>query len=456
MTQKIQPVQADYSLDIVGIETIYTKENRQRKDLGDLSSLVLSINKVGLINPIAVEPSGEEGKFYLIAGERRLESLKVLKQKKAPVRIFPPGTDQETIEEIELAENLERLSLSWWEEMLAKRRIIELKKKRTGKETYEELEPVTGLSKSTLQDIYKMCAAIEQVPALKTCKNAHEARKKLKGMVTGTLVDSLKRKQAEKRIQEAIASGEEPSRYNNAEMFFRTGDTFQGMAKLQDGISHIIEVDPPYGIDLKNMKKRQNVDVAMEAYIEIPEKEYPSFLEKLCNECFRLASPDSWIIFWFGHQWYSEVIKCLTNSGFAVDPIPGIWLKENFQGQTAVPDMYLSRVYEPFVIGRKGRPAITKEGRKNVFSYKPMPSGDKRHPTQKPRWLYKEIFETFGTPGAVILIPFLGSGEGIIAAMEADMRAFGWDMSERVRTLFLEDIEELKAKEKGEEVEEDE
>jgi len=54
--------------------------NRYRKDLGDISSLAVSIEEVGLLHPIVVRPDGR-----LIAGERRLAACKKLGWKTVPV-----------------------------------------------------------------------------------------------------------------------------------------------------------------------------------------------------------------------------------------------------------------------------------------------------------------------------------------------------------------------------------
>ena len=57
--------------------------DRYRKDLGDIKSLAASIDKIGLLHPIAIRPDGT-----LIAGMRRLEACKLLGWKKIPVRVI--------------------------------------------------------------------------------------------------------------------------------------------------------------------------------------------------------------------------------------------------------------------------------------------------------------------------------------------------------------------------------
>ncbi len=79
---------------------------RIRKDLGDLTQLTESIRKHGLINPIVVNTKNE-----LVAGERRLESVKRLGWQTVPAHVVNDINELEKIE-IELDENIHRRNLS--------------------------------------------------------------------------------------------------------------------------------------------------------------------------------------------------------------------------------------------------------------------------------------------------------------------------------------------------------
>lgn len=69
---------------VVGVDDVRAN-GRYRKDLGDLTSLVASIEDIGLLHPIVVVPDGE--KFRLIAGQRRLAAYRQLKRRVIPARI---------------------------------------------------------------------------------------------------------------------------------------------------------------------------------------------------------------------------------------------------------------------------------------------------------------------------------------------------------------------------------
>jgi DNA modification methylase len=49
----------------------------------------------------------------------------------------------------------------------------------------------------------------------------------------------------------------------------------------------------------------------------------------------------------------------------------------------------------------------------------------------------KEIYDTFAFTGSRVLIPFLGSGNGLIAADQLAMSPVGFELSKQYRDSFL-------------------
>ena len=87
------------------IDDVIVKK-RIRKDLGDLTQLTESIRKHGLMNPIVVNSKNE-----LIAGERRLESVKRLGWQTITAHVISDIQELQKIE-MELDENIHRRNLS--------------------------------------------------------------------------------------------------------------------------------------------------------------------------------------------------------------------------------------------------------------------------------------------------------------------------------------------------------
>ncbi len=85
----------------LSVNKILVKE-RVREDFGNMESLINSIKKYGLINPILVSSNNR-----LIAGERRLRAFKELGYKMIDVRVIASGGRIEEFN-LELQENFIR------------------------------------------------------------------------------------------------------------------------------------------------------------------------------------------------------------------------------------------------------------------------------------------------------------------------------------------------------------
>ena len=81
-------------------------KKRIRKDLGDLTQLMESIKAHGLMNPVVVNERKE-----LIAGERRLESVKRLGWPTIEVHVIHAPSEVEKVQ-MEIDENLYRRALT--------------------------------------------------------------------------------------------------------------------------------------------------------------------------------------------------------------------------------------------------------------------------------------------------------------------------------------------------------
>jgi site-specific DNA-methyltransferase (adenine-specific) len=144
----------------------------------------------------------------------------------------------------------------------------------------------------------------------------------------------------------------------------------------------------------------------------------------------------SWLICWFAPEpWFEIVYQELLKAGFTTSRMCGIWTKS--YGQTKRPETKLANAYEMFFYARKGNPVLNKQGRINIFDFPPVPAQKKTHPTERPVELMKEVYDTFAFPGSRVLIPFLGSGNGLIAAHQLGLSPIGFELSKEYRDSFL-------------------
>lgn len=140
------------SKDIVNIDLdkVYPNESQPRKIFDDekISILCESIKNYGVLQPIVVKPD-EDGKYMVIAGERRYRAstMAQLKQIPAVIRDIP----MKDIMEIALIENLQREDLNSIEEALAYKSLIS-----SYHVTQEEISEAIGKSRPHITNTIRL------------------------------------------------------------------------------------------------------------------------------------------------------------------------------------------------------------------------------------------------------------------------------------------------------------
>src|SRR6056297_1322007 len=113
-------------VDIIKVNDIELGQ-RYREDYGDIDDLVADIKEKGLIQPLAVIESTEEGGSYrLLAGGRRFTAAKQADIENVPANIYPNTLSELQTRGIELAANLCRKDLEWKEQIKLQQEIHRL------------------------------------------------------------------------------------------------------------------------------------------------------------------------------------------------------------------------------------------------------------------------------------------------------------------------------------------
>lgn len=431
-------------LKVVNIEDIDLGK-RIRVDYGDIGELVASFQTEGIIQPLAVRDLGED-KYALLAGGRRLTAAKVAKLSDIPVRIYPSSLTDIESKSIELAENIYRKDLDWKEEVKIKKQIWELQKKIHGEKTTKspddpgtskrKVAEMLGESASVYSEDIMIAQVVDSIPQLAQAKTKSEAKKifnKLKG--------DIARKEITTRIEAKKSSSTSDQIRTNIINGYMLNDFFDGIAKVPDKSVDIVEVDPPYGIALDEVKKSSdNTNVTTLDYNEIASTEYEDFMVKVFEECYRVMKSNAWIITWFGPDPWFQKIYDLMREYFKGNALPAIWTKG--QGQTNAPNYYMGNAYEMFFYMRKGNAQLNTKGRSNIFDYKPVSPSQKNHPTERPIEMIQEVLSVFGFKGSTVLVPFLGSGNTLLAANNLDMSGFGFELSPQFKDRFIINVHE--------------
>lgn len=135
---------------IVSLNDIEPNPNQPRKEFDEeaLAELADSIAKHGLIQPIVVRPT-IDGRYTIIAGERRWRACRLAGTNEVPVMI--KYTDDRTLMELALIENLQREDLNAVEEALGYKALIE-----EFSLTQEEVSARMGKSRSAVTNALRL------------------------------------------------------------------------------------------------------------------------------------------------------------------------------------------------------------------------------------------------------------------------------------------------------------
>lgn len=431
-------------LQEIEIDSIIVGE-RFRQDLGDIEELATSIGEKGILQPITVEPEEIEGGGYrLVAGGRRVAACKLLGLARIPALIRESKGELD-LRECELYENIYRKDLAWQERCRLEREIYRLRGK-----SFVDLEQELDTSKSLLARHVQLADAMDLIPELGKHAQESDAWKAYKRIEEELVVGEL----AKRAEQQLIEGGKRDERgphygidlYKAAAACYRIGDALIGMQEVQEVITlgfDLAEVDPPYGIDLPEMRKRDSqAGLPIDEYTEIPREEYAAFLRQAAESVYALLKDNSWCIWWFGIEHYELVSQTMQTVGFTSSKVPSIWAKK--RGQTKQPDVNLANCYETFFLLRKGSPVLRRPGRSNVFEFENVHNMDAEliHASQRPIDLMLDLLDTLCLPGSRILCPFLGSGVTLRAAFSRGMTGMGWDLNEGIRNRFLLQVKE--------------
>lgn len=442
----------DIELGMIPLQLI-DEGKRAREVYGDLRELIESFKAEGIIQPIAVKHSSFEVRtadgilhdgYLLLAGGRRYRAMKQMEIELVPCRIYPIDLTELEERSIELAENVNRLDLSWLEKIRLCEQIHNLQVAIHGEKT-STLPDAEGWSKrdtakmlekspaSIVQDIM-LAEAVERIPELKECKTKDEARKLL-SMMQETMIKA----ELARRIEST--RGSTPTERIKLCDSFIISDFHKSIRSVPDGSIDIVEIDPPYAIDLPDLKKLEELrEQKMSSYNEIPSEQYPSFIKQTVEQCYRVLTERGWLVMWFGPEpWFDFIYQALTQTGFKVKRIPGIWVKstERKVGQTMQPGLHFGNSYEMFFYARKQYAELYEQGRSNVFDFKTVSHQKKVHPTERPIEMIEDILSIMVPPGSRVLVPFLGSGNTLLAASNLGMQAFGYELSQEYKDSFI-------------------
>ncbi len=129
----------------IGIEHIHPHPENPRKDLGDLTELVESVKKLGVMQNLTVIPQeGSPGEYTALIGHRRHAAAKLAGIAELPC-IIKEGMGKKEQVSIMLEENMQRNDLTFYEQAQGFQMMLDLG------ETEDSIAEKTGFSKTTIR-----------------------------------------------------------------------------------------------------------------------------------------------------------------------------------------------------------------------------------------------------------------------------------------------------------------
>jgi site-specific DNA-methyltransferase (adenine-specific) len=397
--------------------------DRIRNDLGDVDSLVNSIRVYGIIQPIIIE----RGSKKLVAGGRRLEALKRLGIKELEhARDFVWRGEEDELHRIgaEIEENIKRKDLSWTEQIIGKQKLLEIMKKIHGEVSQgrplqhgplaqeqgfgvNKLASLLGESKATTSRDLQIAEAITALPQLEKCDTKEGAFRKMQLLKTVIAITLAARKKKE----EQVAANTNGLEVQDTSWTLYEGDFRDNVSKIGDQSVDFIHTDLPYGANVEKMS----------AHVSSPGFDDSrtgavGLLSDVARESYRTLRQDRYAAFWFGFNYYGEIVDALRTAGFTVADVPLIWIKNTKSGEN--PNGRYSNGYEACLIAVKGTPYLMRPGATNVKTFSVVLSEDKTHVAEKPVELVRDIIVDLCPPHGLVVDFCAGTGSTGVAALQ--------------------------------------
>jgi ParB/RepB/Spo0J family partition protein len=438
---------------MLAVDGIKIPDDRQRQKAEADDSLIQSIDRLGLLNPIIVHSD-----YTLVAGERRLDAFKKMNAKLIPARVFeelPPIARFEA----ELQENMARKQLTWQEEVLAIGRYHELRLSGYKGWTQMGTADALGISKShisTILTIYEE-RGDEDVMACPTQKgafnliSARAERSKIaaqnRGLLSADASASLllqipKNATKEERTKallqnikttditaktvdeidkniKAIQEGRAADALLHAQRRLEIASEvivnadFIEWAEEYDGPKFdVLHLDFPWGKNYSGARTRRTGKTHIApVYDDDPDIFFDLIAGFLALQD-RLAFPAAHCICWFDHIYYQWTVDQFRAAGWdLVQPHPFIWSK-GYQGIAADVNRRPRHVYEAALLFVRGDRKIAKLD-KDVID---CPVDEKLHLNQKPFAMLKHLLGIFVDEHTAVFDPTCGSGSALAAA----------------------------------------
>lgn len=439
-------ISIDQALIDVDIEFRQRREGRKEGKL-ETADLEKSIRLRGLLNPIIVEPTGE-GRFKLVAGERRLTACRNLGLPKVLVRKATELTPQE-FQIIELEENIKRVDLDWQDICRSVARIhllhVEMDPDWTMAETAEECaitQPTVSLYMSVYADMKE-----ERISAAGSVREAYNMisrrDQRRAGAALEDLLDTPEQalvpaapvvplseadtqeikalqelgKPIPRKLEQRLAASKPQAPVPAPESILN--QSFLDWVPVYSGPKfNFVHCDFPYGVDLFSGPQGRGAELGQDGKLGYADSAdvYQTLLTAFCENLNKFMSNSAHLMFWLSADWriIAETVQTFNKlaPSLKFHKFPLIWMKSDNAGIAADVRHGPRHVYEACLMASRGARNIA---RVKADSYS-APTDKKLHPSTKPEPMLRHFMEMLVDETTVMLDPTCGSGASLRAA----------------------------------------
>lgn len=370
---------------------IVNRAERQRKELPNVDTLADSIKRLGLIHPIVISRD-----FCLVAGERRLEAVRLLGHTHINCQFFDE-LNPTTAHAIELEENIKREALPWQDECRAVAEYHALRQNEEPSWSQELTGQALGFSQESvakkLMVARELAAGNKMVLESPRYSTAHR-------MISRT---------ESRKADAALLALVKPRETDKAPDSIIIAD-FNEWAPAYTGVKfNFLHCDFPYGIDAD--KFNQGAAASHGGYADT-EEVYWRLLQTLAENQDRLCADSCHIMFWYSMHYHTETLKFFADyTDFKMDPFPLIWTKSDNVGILPDPERGPRRIYETCLFGSRGDRKVVRSTSNAIFSN----SVRDEHMSIKPESVLGSFFRMFVDSSTHLLDPTCGSGGALRA-----------------------------------------
>ena len=431
------------------LQDIITPLNRQRQEVDGetLGELMASIEAHGLLHPIVVRPAEESGKYYLVAGGRRLAGISNMAGLETPVRCaggtYPAGfapclnlgdLSPLAAEEAELEENIRRVDLTWQERAAATARLSGLRRKKA---------EVAGGLPPTLKDLARETRGSSNSFAAEDTRREiilAEHLGKPEISKAATLADAWKALKLEEQRADFAARASAVGATHNASVHsLIKGDCVEWLRTCPTGQFDVILTDPPYGMGADSFGDAGGRLVGQTHSYTDTAQTWQDLIGVLSALWYRAAKEQAHLYlccdidgFHFARDWLARV-------GWWVHRTPLINFKRD-GSRVPWPQHGPQRKWELVLYANKGKKPVT-----HIYSDVIETKGDENygHGAQKPVDLYLNLLKRSVRPGDSVLDCFGGTGTILPACHELMCKATYIEQDEVAFGIALQRLEKL-------------